>query len=359
MAQLLSCPPSVFAVAGEYQVCALVESECTMWVEAGGRTYYDHSNGVLRSGRFLHIAHVPAAALDAARQYTVHLRRINERKPYFTDYGEVESASFAFKPVAEKAEYRIVNLADAHNVVDATVIGGSCFGDSLDLLVLNGDIPNHSGDINYFKAIYRIAGEITKGAVPCVFSRGNHDMRGIYAEQLADYTPTDAGRSYFTFRAGPIWGIVLDAGEDKVDECDEYGRTICCHAFRMEEDAFIDRVVSAREWADAPIRLIVSHHPFAYRIKPPFDIEQELYASWCRKLKGIGATVWLAGHLHECFFEQPGGAHDTYGYPCPLVCSSDVGTDDDGTQRHTSGAVVITRDGRVKVDYVTARAKPR
>lgn len=358
MTPLLSCPPSVFAVASEYQICALVDSECTMWVEVGGKLHFDHSNGILRSGRFLHIAHVPCDELDAARGYTVHLRRLNERKPYFTDYGEVESSHFAFKPVVEKDEYRIMNVADAHNVVNATIASGSAFGEDLDLLILNGDIPNHSGDINHFKAIYKISGEITKGAVPCVFSRGNHDMRGIFAEQLADYTPTDAGRSYFTFRVGPIWGIVLDAGEDKVDECDEYGRTICCHSFRMEEDAFIDGVVAAREWEGAPIRLIVSHHPFAHRIRPPFDIEQELYADWCGKLKAIGATLWLTGHLHECFLEQPGGEHDTYGYPCPLLCSSDVGTEENGMQRHTSGAVVISRDGRIEADYVTARAMP-
>ena len=356
---LLACPPSVFAVEGDYQICALVSAECTMWVEVGGAEYFDHSNGVLRSGRFVHIARVPVRNLDKARGYTVCLRRIVERKPYFTECGEIERYEFVFRPVRDKDVIRVVNLADAHNCVAAPIASGSFFGDKLDLLVLNGDIPNHSGDVAFFKAIYQIAGGITGGRVPCVFSRGNHDMRGICAEQLVDYTPNDRGRSYFTFRLGPVWGIVLDAGEDKVDECPEYGHTVCCAAFRREEEAFLDRVIRERPWEGARIRLIVSHHPFAYQIKPPFDIEKELYARWCRKLRGIKATAWLSGHLHECFVELPGEAHDTYGYPCPMICSSLVrATEKAGEEeRHTSGAIQFRRDGSFSVDFPGA-ARP-
>lgn len=351
--ELLMTYPSVYAVGNQYQICALVTGECTMWVEVAGKCYYDHSNGILRSGKFLHIAKLPMAALDAAGTYTVHLRKINERKPYFTDFGEVESHSYDFKTLTAKDEYNIINLADAHSLVDAPVGSGSYFGDDLDLLILNGDIPNHSGNIEYFKAIYQISGGITKGKVPCIFSRGNHDMRGIYGEQLADYSPTDNGKSYYTFRLGPVWGIVLDAGEDKVDELLEYGWTVCCSAFRDEEGEFIDEVIASREYEDAPVRLIISHHPFAHRIHPPFDIEQERYAEWSAKLKEIKPTLWLSGHLHELFLEAPGGAHDTYGYPCVLVCSSLQNAE---PASHTSGAVVLGKD-KVTVKYVNEKGE--
>lgn len=347
--EIMTAYPSVFPVEKEYQVCVLVGAECTMWVEVAGKCYYDHSNGILRSGKFLHIAKVPQSALDEAKSYTVHLRKIIERKPYFTECGEIESAEFTFKPLTEKDSYNIINLADAHNLVDAPVAGGSYFGDALDLLILNGDIPNHSGDIEYFKAIYQIAGGISKGEVPCIFSRGNHDMRGIYGEQLADYSPTNNGKSYYTFRVGPVWGIVLDAGEDKVDGCKEYGFTVCCEAFREEEENFLDEVIAKGEYKDASVRLIISHHPFAHRIRPPFDIEQERYARWSKKLKDIKPTLWLSGHLHELFLEAPGGEHDTYGYPCVLVCSS---YQNEAENKHTCGAVILTEND-VTVRYVT------
>lgn len=343
--------PSVYAVEKEYQICVPVKRECTMWVQIGSKNYYDHSNGILRSGKFLHIAHVPQQVLDREKKYTVHLREIRKRKPYFSECGEIESTEYDFRPLTEKEEYHIVNLADAHSTVEAPIGSGSYFGDDLDLLIMNGDIPNHSGDIEYFKAIYLISGGITRGSVPCVFSRGNHDMRGIYAEQLADYSPTSGGRSYYTFRLGPIWGIVLDAGEDKADDNPEYGHTVCCEAFREEEEEFLDRVIEAGEYRDAPVRLIVSHHPFVYRIPAPFDIEQERYAGWAAKLKQIRPTLWLSGHLHECFLEAPGGEHDTYGYPCVLLCSSDV---DKEKNQHISGAVTLTKAG-IYVKYVNEK----
>ncbi len=340
--KILTVCPSVYAVGDEYQICALVNSECTMWVEVEGKCYFDHSNGILRSGRFLHIAHVPMTELDGAKKYTVYLRRINERKPYFTDFGNTESSEFTFKPCVKKEKYNIINLADAHSLVDEPIRSGSFFGDELDLLVMNGDIPNHCGNIEYFKAIYLISGGITKGAVPCIFSRGNHDMRGIYAEQLADYTPTMNGRSYYTFKVGPIWGVVLDAGEDKADTCPEYGHTVCCSAFRDEEDRFLDEVIEKGEYKNAGIRLIICHHPFTFRLDPPFDIEQERYAGWAKKLQKISPTAMLSGHLHEMFAENPGGVHDTFGAPCPVICTSLYGKN---PGYHCSGAVTLSSDG--------------
>lgn len=349
--------PSVYAVEDEYQICVLVASECTMWVEVDGVCYYDHSNGILRSGRFVHIAHVPLKALDKAKKYTVHLQRMIERKAYFANYGEVQSQEYLFRPVKAKSKLRIINLPDAHCLVKAPIKCGSHFGDKLDLLVLNGDIPNHSGDINYFKAIYEISGGITKGEVPCIFSRGNHDMRGTYAEELEGYTPTNAGKSYFTFHLGPIWGIVMDSGEDKVDTCDEYGRTVCCSAFRREQEEFLDKVIKDGAYKKAKTRLIVSHHPFAFKPHAPFDIEQELYRRWCKKLKKLNADLWLSGHLHTCFFEKPGEAHDSYGYPCPVLCSSRTNYGKENVEKYTLGAVTISNYKDIKVEFVSAEIK--
>lgn len=65
----------------------------------------------------------------------------------------------------------------------------------------------------------------------------------------------------------------------------------------------------------------------------------------------IRPNLWLSGHLHECFLEAPGGEHDTYGYPCALVCSSDV---DKERNQHISGAVTLTKGG-IYVKYVNEK----
>lgn len=346
---VLLADPSVFAVEDRYQICVIVASECTMWVQVGDRKYYDHSNGILRSGKYLHKVELPMQKLDSEKKYTIYLRPIIERKPYFTETKEPVSAEYTFSPIHKKEKYNIISIADAHNLVDAPVQAGSYYGDNLDMLVLCGDVPNHAGEVEYFKAIYKIAGGITGGRVPCVYARGNHDMRGIYGEQLTDYSPSNNGASYYTFKMGEIWGIVMDCAEDKPDTNPEYGFTICCEEFREEETEFLLKEIEKGEWKNYPIRLIVTHHPFSHRIRPPFDIEQERYALWSRELKCIDPTLMISGHLHECFFEQPGQEHDTFGFPCPVACVSWV---DCEKNKYICGAISVGVDGVIEVGSV-------
>lgn len=347
--EMILAEPSVFAVENRYQICVIVAAECTMWVSVGNKTYYDHSNGILRSGKYLHKVELPMQTLDTEKKYTIYLRPIVERKPYFTETKEPVSAEYTFSPIQKKEKYNIISIADAHNLVEEPVNAGTHFAEDLDMLVLCGDVPNHAGDVEFFKAIYRIAGGITCGRVPCVYARGNHDMRGIYGEQLTEYSPSNNGVSYYTFSIGEIWGIVLDCAEDKPDTNPEYGFTICCKEFREEETEFLLNEIEKGEWKNYPIKLIVVHHPFSHRICPPFDIEQDRYALWSRELKRIQPTLMISGHLHECFFEQPGQAHDTFGFPCPVACVSWV---DCEKHKYICGAITIGADGSIEVGAI-------
>lgn len=344
---------SVYAVGDEYQICVAVKKECTMWVEIGGKCYYDHSNGILRSDKYLHKAIVPQDVLDAAGGYTVYLREIIQRKPYYTECGGIQTAEYTFRPLREKDHYNIINLADSHGLADAASASGSYFGTELDLLIMNGDIIDSSSNIDAFKTIYKISGAITKGQVPCIYSRGNHELRGLAAEQLADYTPTDNGKTYYTFRLGPVWGIVLDAGEDKADDNVEYGNTVACSAFRDEEEAFLNRVIASEEWGDATVKLVISHVPLVIKMSAPYNSEDARYAEWTRKIAAIEPTIWMTGHLHQCFFELPGERNNTFGYPCPLLCSS---YKDSATNAHTCGAVTLT-DDTITARYVTEKGE--
>ena len=234
--------PVVYAVGNDYQIMVPVACETLMWVRVGDRCYYDDSNGILRSNTTTHRMTVPMAELDREKKYTVCFRRVIERKPYFPIVGEEERCECAFRPIT-KSPINIYHVADAHNRVETPVAAGRFFGEALDLLILNGDIPNHSGDIAYFAAIHQIASQLTNGEIPVVFSRGNHDTRGIYAENIADHTPTQNGVSYYSFRLGHVWGLVMDCGEDKADSHEEYGYTVCCEDFRRRETEYLKAVI--------------------------------------------------------------------------------------------------------------------
>ena len=235
---------------------------------------------------------------------------------------------FCAIPVASIRRQTLAQMLDLYDSLFFSGFLGRAYGE-IDFLILNGDIPNHSGDIANFDIIYQIAGEITEGRIPVVFARGNHDLRGVHAEDLADYTPSDEGRTYFTFRLSDVWGIVLDCGEDKLDSQVEYGGTICCHAFRLRETAFLRRVIAnAKDEYEAPgvrLRLVVAHNPFSQVLEPPFDIEQDLYREWCQLIKeSIHPQLMLCGHIHRRYISLPGSQYDQLGQPCPMIVCSEV-----------------------------------
>ena len=319
--------PIVYAVGNEYQILVPVAAETLMWVQVGDRCYYDDSNGILRSNPTTHRMIVPMEELDRAGAYTVCFRRMIERKPYRSETGEIEYYESAFYPVPAEGAIKIYHISDSHNRVEQPVAAARFFGEKPDILVLNGDIPNHSGEIAYLTTIHQIASEITDGERPVVFSRGNHDTRGIYAENIADHTPTRHGYSYFSFRLGRIWGLVMDCGEDKPDDHVEYGHTICCEDFRRRQTEYLREIIhhADEEYAAEGVtnRLVIVHNPFTMTPHAPFDIELETFTEWARLLKEhVHPQLMLCGHIHRCVIIQPGSRFDQKGQPCPVVCGS-------------------------------------
>ena len=345
--------PSVYAVADRYIIIVPVKEHCTMWAKVGDREYYDDSNGILRTASLTHKIEIAAAALNEAKHYTLYFRKVIERKPYFSDLSEVEEFSCEFKPLPED-NIRIFHIADAHNRVEGPVAAAKKAGEH-DLLVLNGDIPNHSGDIKYFSAIHCIAGQITEGKYPVIFSRGNHDMRGIYAENIADHTPTDNGKSYYTVKLGPIWAILLDCGEDKPDGNAEYGHTICCADFRRRQSEFLESLVNAsnKEYLDEQVkyRLVISHIPFSMHFNPPFNIEEDRYSDWCNIIGSeIKPHLMLAGHIHNCKIVTP---EDDPGHPCAVVSASKPFK---GSENIVCGAITLNK-GVANVKFIDSEGE--
>lgn len=348
MNSILKTSPAVFAVADTYQIMVPVTCECLMWVKVGNEEFYDDSNGILRSKVTTHKITVPAETLNSAKEYTLCSRKIINRKPYFSEVEDEVQKTYRFFPVPENG-CKTYHIADAHNHVkepiEALRLYEQKFGE-IDFLIMNGDIPDHSGKIENFDNIYQIIELATKGEKPVVFSRGNHDTRGIFAENIADHTPTHNGNSYFTFKLGSIFGVVVDCGEDKLDGSEEYGHTICCSAFRKRETKFLEKLVAEKEFEN-PVyktRMIVSHMPFTQRQKPPFNIEEDTYSKWAKILKeGFHPDIMLCGHMHGNFMlNRVGSEHDNFGQPCDVVVASHCAGDGNG---HLGCGIEFCSDG--------------
>lgn len=319
--------PAVFAVNDTYQIMVRVEYDSLMWVKVGENCYYDDSNGILRSDTRIHRMTVPCSELDKAKSYTICERKIIERKPYFSETEDIVETKFDFRPV-EGNNIRAYHIADTHQLVDMPVTAAHTYG-NFDFLILNGDIPDHSGSVENFDTIYEICDKITHGNIPIIYSRGNHDTRGICAEHLAEYTPVANGKSYFTVRLGSFWALVLDCAEDKDDTSKEYGNTICCHAFRENETRFIEDVIKNAEneyMADGvTYKAVIVHNPFTRKYEPPFDIEDEIYTKWCSLLKeNVKPDIMICGHKHILEINEPGCDKDFRGQPCTVVVGAKI-----------------------------------
>lgn len=351
---IMKYTPAVCAVGKNYQILIPVRMPEVLWVRVGETDYYDESNGILRSDTVLHRVTVPMSELDAAGAYTVCWREVAERKPYFPVIGDVQSVSFPFRPLRSDS-IRAYMLADTHGAFEAPVGAAKAFAErygGIDLLILNGDILEHSGDAEKFMLYYQIAEALTGGEIPVIISRGNHDLRGKYAEKLADYMPNENGNSFYTFRLGNLWGILLDCGEDKNDDHPEYGGTICCHAFRARETAFLQQVIARAdmEFAEAGVahRIVISHVPFTQIERAPFDIEQDTYCRWVQLLNDrIQPKFLLSGHIHRAYITRPGDARDAYGMRFPTVVGSEVCNED----HSFTGCGILWVNGTVRIIF--------
>lgn len=359
MRDILKTVPAVFAVGKMYQIMVPVNSDCMMWIRVGEDLFADSCQGIMRSNVPVHRICVPMEKLDRARSYTVIYREIMERKPYMTEAKEPVEQTYVFHPIAADQDViRIYHVSDAHSKVESVVQAASYFGDRLDLLVMNGDMPNHSGRTEYFDNIYRIAGRVAKGKIPIVFARGNHDCRGFYAEHMGEYIPMEEQRTYYTFRLGPVWGVVLDCGEDKADSHEEYGGTVSFHEYRKEETAFLRKVAQqgAVEYEEDGIRyrFVIVHNPFTRVLEPPFNIEREIYSEWAKLLRDyIKPDVMMCGHTHETKVYEKAGEMDHLGQACPVVIGANPGSLDRGN-RNYMGAAYTLHDGEIRLAFTDA-----
>ncbi len=357
--EMPTCPevfaalPTVCAVDREYQIMIPVRAETLMWAKVGDEYFYDESNGIMRSATQVHRITVPAELLDREKRYTIHWRKIIQRKPYFTQTENEECASFAFRPVAPDAsELYIYQLADTHSFIAEPIRAARYWqqqGKPLDLLVMNGDMPNDCGTLENIAAPYQVSGAVTRGEIPVIYARGNHDLRGVLAEKYAELTPSSQGRTYYTWRVGPIWGVSLDCGEDKMDDHREYGHTVCCHAFRQRETRFLRELArkSDEEFAASGVKLkiVLCHVPFAEKSLPPFDIEEDTYREWCRILReSVKPDLMLSGHKHRCYVTLPGEKKDHKGLPCPSVVGCKPERSKDPAARHYVGTALHWRE---------------
>lgn len=342
----LKVKPVVYAVGKNYQIIFVAKCDMVAWAKVNNKEYFDHSNGVIRSRKTTHIILVPMEELNKAKEYTICYIPVLERRPFNSTVSEKVEINFKFRPV-ESENIRIYNLTDTHSKIETPV--KAALYNEFDLLIMAGDNPNSVQTIEEFDTVHELASKATNGEIPVVFARGNHDIMGACAENFNEYTPTENGKSYYTFRLGDMWGMVLDIGPDRQDNFDGYNNTMCGSFFRKEETKFIERVIknAKNEYKAKGVKkkIVVCHVAFTQKYSYPFDVDTDLMYYWSKLLREkIKPHIFFSGHDHATAVYYKGGKRDFKGQACPIVMASNPHMKlmkEENIDKFTGGLVVV------------------
>ncbi len=304
----IDCTPAVFAVEDTYQIVFSTSAKGTAWVEIDGIEYNDTYAGYRTTENRIHKVTVPMEVLDEAGEYTIFAKAMILRGPYSSFQGKTISKDYHWRGVDASDGLQYYVISDVHNVKNAPIESASYFGEDLDFLIDCGDQVSWIDRTSDLEETFRMCGKITKGEIPVVYARGNHETKGVKADEFYNYVGSKGTDFYFTFRLKNIWGVVLDVGEDHADDFVEYYGAAKFDAYRDEQTEFLDDILANADTEfNAPgvdYRIAACHIPLT--IKYQNDHAGAWKDAWLERLNQMNLTVLYGGHVHELWYIDDG-----------------------------------------------------
>lgn len=305
----------VYAVEKDYQIVFSTSDSAICWVEIGDERYYDLYAGSMRSKDKVHKVTVPQAILDDAGSYTVCAKQMIYRGPFGGYTGKTISRSYDFRPVDDSDGLRHIALSDVHEAVDAAIKAGTedelgqvAFADiqDTDFIVLLGDLVSMVETEDDAQLANELAHGITKGEIPVIYARGNHEIKGEFAEELYKYVGSKNQSYNYTVTLGDddVFAVVLDLGEDHEDDYWEYYGTAQFELYRQEQTQMLEQILEDGDYADYRYRMMVCHIPVVYVDENGYF--EEYRNEWTALLNEMDLDIGLSGHKHVLWPLIPG-----------------------------------------------------
>ena len=298
--------PVVYAVEDTYQITFTTKAKGEAWVVIDGIEYNDTYAGYRKSEETIHKITVPMEALDKAETYTVYTRAMYLRGPYCALQGSTISKTYNWRGIDTSDGIQYYALSDNHLTTHSTTAAASYWGEKLDFLIALGDSANWIDTENELSLMLHLASDITKGEIPVLYARGNHETKGVVADKFHKYVGSKNSEYYYTFRLKNIWGIVLDVGEDHEDEHWEFAGMARFDDYRAKQLAFLDDVIANADTEynaeGVDYRIALCHIPLTF-VKKDDPLQDQKFA-WVEKLNQMNLTLILSGHRHELMFAE-------------------------------------------------------
>ncbi len=196
-------------------------------------------------------------------------------------------------------------------------------------VIVTGDLTNKPGDAAQIAEFHRIA-KMLDPKIRLYTVPGNHDVGNEPSpDSLAAYRG-NYGDDYYGFRAGALYGIVLNSNLEKGAE------HVPEEAARME--AWFREELSRAKQSGATRIIVFQHIPFflkeAGEADQYFNIPADVRARYLKLMHGYGVREVFAGHCHRNESGRDGDLE--------MVTTGPVGMPLDGAR---SGIRLVTVDG--------------
>ena len=295
---------AVYAVGDEYQIVFTTRVAGAGWVEIDGEKYYDEYAGQKRTTDRAHKVTVPQSVLDAAKKYTIKSKAMLSEQGFSGLFGYEVSKTYDFRPVDESDGIQFYAVSDSHDYNGAAAKAARYYGNKTDFVVLGGDAVNYLETEQNLSTVLSLSHACTGGNIPCVFARGNHELKCDGAEKLHRYVGSDGEKFYYTFRLKNVWGIVLDLGEDHADDWKEFYGSAIYDQYRAEQIDYLDEIIADKEHEYAAdgveYRVGICHTPTAF-VEYDKDYCFDALVAMNERLNAMNLDVMINGHLHEVF----------------------------------------------------------
>ena len=295
--------PAVYIVENEYQIVFGSNVEALAWVEVDNKRYYEDYAGYYNSTKKMHKIIVPMDVLDNAKEYTVGTQKLTYRGPFGGFKGREIEETYSFRPVDTSDGLNYYSISDVHMGLECSK-EASDYNKDKELLILAGDTISMID--TYRDAAYtnKVAYELTKGEIPVIYARGNHELKGKYMEEFHDYVGANGEDFFYKFSFGNVYGLVLDIGEDHDDNYWEYYDTCDFNEYRNRQLELIRSELESKEYLNYDYRLVVCHIPI------PFINARHNHVDFKKDvttlLNQMDIDMVISGHQHDLLVFEPG-----------------------------------------------------
>jgi serine/threonine-protein phosphatase CPPED1 len=177
-------------------------------------------------------------------------------------------------------------------------------------VVILGDMINKTGDPEEINEFYRISKKID-ASIPTYLVAGNHDVDHIPTAKSIEAYRKNFGRDYYSFRAGPVFGIVLDSTliYEPKNVSSEY----------EDQVSWLKKELETAKASGLPHIIVFQHHPYftkeANEPDQPFNIPGERRKQFLDLLHSYGVHYVFAGHTHKNYVAKDGDLEMTASGP--------------------------------------------